>query len=335
MAAGTEENINLSSRQQAAAALLAMDPDISKSVLAHMDPEEAALLSLEMVRMPRLAPHLKMQLLERYGMQLAEETLSLEGGRKVAMEFFGGMQEVPSAKAAMLSLKTEHIDRPFGALRALPTRILKGVLSGEHPQVVANVLAYLSPDAGREVLFDLPANERAEVALRMATLQDRPPLRQTILEIESRLADTAESILGTELPPAGGVEQISELLKAMAPQIKNGVLQGIEKLSPEIAKAVRKRLFTFEDLMVLDDRGMQSVLKHVETRDLALALKGGSQAMLEKVLANMSERGGEMLQEEIEGLGSTRKKMIEDAQEKILAVLSKLESDGVVVLERE
>jgi len=160
-------------------------------------------------------------------------------------------------------------------------------------------------------------------------------LRQAIHQVEARLAEACEEVLSQELPPVGGVEAISDMLKGLPAAVKNGVLQSMEKLSPEVTKAIRKRLFTFEDLLALDDRGMQAVLKNVETRDLAMSLKAASPSMLEKVLKNLSERGGEMLQEEIEGLGNVRKKMVEDAQEKILAILSRLESEGTVTIERE
>jgi flagellar motor switch protein FliG len=324
----------LSPRQRAAATLLALPLEQARKVLNHLDPEEASVLSLEMARMPRMEQQSKADLLLEFRNAVREESGSLEGGARAAEQLFASCGELPSAKAALLSLKTELPGRPFGSIRALPPRILKALLSHEHPQVTAMVLAYLPLESGREILEAFDPEERAEIAMRIVALRDRPPKRPVIESLEERLAAAADEMLSAELPPAGGMPALVDLVKRMGQGSKSGVVQGIEKLSPETAKALSKQLFTFEDILLVDDRGIQALLKGVETRDLAMALKGSSGQTQEKVLKNLSERGGEMLKEEMEVLGSPRRVMIEASQEKILATLMQLEKDGTVTVNR-
>jgi flagellar motor switch protein FliG len=324
----------LNSRQRAAATLLALPLEHARKVLNYMDPEEASLLSLEMARMPRLEQAGKEELLQGFRDAVREESSSLEGGAKAAEQLFTSCGDLPAAKAALLSLKTELPERPFGALRALPPRILRALLSREHPQVVAMVLAYLPVDSGREVLEGLVSEERSEVALRIVGLRDHPPKRPVIENLEARLAAAADEMLSAELPPAGGMSALVDLVKRMGQGNKAKVLQGLEKLSPETAKLLSKQLYTFEDLLLVDDRGIQTLLKGVETRDLATALRGTNSDVLDKVLKNLSERGGEMLKEEMEMLGGVRKSMVDDSQEKIMATLAKLEKEGALVVNR-
>jgi flagellar motor switch protein FliG len=196
------------------------------------------------------------------------------------------------------------------------------------------VLAYLPVDSGREVLESFQSEERAEVAMRIVALHDRPPKRPVIESLEERLAFSADQMLSAELPPAGGMAALVGLVKRMGQGSKTRVLQGLEKLSPETAKALSKQLYTFEDLLLVDDRGIQTLLKGVETRDLALALRGSDNRVLDKVLKNLSERGGEMLKEEMEILGGVRKVMMDEAQDKIMATLSKLEKEGALTVNR-
>jgi len=328
------EAVALSPRQKAAATLLALPLDQARRVLGFLDPEEASLLSLEMARMPRLEQQSKNDLLRTFRDAVREESGSLEGGARAAEQLFSSCSELPAAKAALLSLKTELPDRPFGSLRALPPRILRALLAREHPQVAAMVLAYLPQESGREVLEGLPAEERAEVAMRIVSMRERPPKRPVIESLEERLAGAADEMLSAELPPAGGMAALVGLVKRMGQGTKTRVLQGLEKLSPETAKALSKQLYTFEDLLLVDDRGIQVLLKGVETRDLALALRGSDAQVLDKVLKNLSERGGEMLKEEMEILGSVRRAMIEESQEKIMATLAKLEKEGALTVNR-
>ena len=324
----------LNARQRAAATLLALPLDHARKVLTYLDPEEASLLSLEMARMPRLEQAAKEDLLSGFRDAVREESSSLEGGAKAAELLFSGCGDLPAAKAALLSLKTELPERPFGALRALPPRILRALLSREHPQVVAMVLAYLPVDSGREVLEGLANEERSEVALRIVGLREHPPKRPVIENLEARLAAAADEMLSAELPPAGGMAALVDLVKRMGQANKSKVLQGLEKISPETAKLLSKQLYTFEDLLLVDDRGIQTLLKGVETRDLAMALRGTNSDVLDKVLRNLSERGGEMLKEEMEMLGGVRKAMVDDAQEKIMATLAKLEKEGALTVNR-
>jgi flagellar motor switch protein FliG len=324
----------LNARQRAAATLLALPMEQARKVLGYLDPEEASLLSLEMARMPRLESSRKQELLSGFRDAVREESGSLEGGAKAAEQLFNFCGDMPAAKAALLSLKTELPERPFGALRALPPRILRALLSREHPQVAAMVLAYLPVDSGREVLEALGPDERAEVALRIVSLRDRPPKRPVIENLEARLASAADEMLSAELPPAGGMPALVDLVKRMGQGSKARVLQGLEKLSPDTAKALSKQLYTFEDLLLVDDRGIQMLLKGVETRDLALALRGTVAEVLDKVLKNLSERGGEMLKEEMEMLGGVRKAMVDEAQEKIMNTMAKLEKEGALVVNR-
>jgi flagellar motor switch protein FliG len=328
------EVLSISSRQRAAATLLALPVEQARKVLNHLDPEEASLLSLEMARMPRMEKRRKEELLRDFRDLVREESASLEGGARAAEHLFSACSELPAAKAALLSLKTEMPDRPFGTLRALPPRILKALLAREHPQVAAMVLAYLPVDSGKEVLEAFGADERAEVAMRIVALKDRPPKRPVIESLENRLALAAEEMLSAELPPAGGMPALVGLVKKMGQGSKTRVLQGLEKIAPETAKALSKQLYTFEDLLLVDDRGIQTLLKGVETRELATALRGSTAEVLEKVTRNLSERGGEMLKEEMEILGSVRKSMIDEAQDKIMATMAKLEKDGALVVNR-
>ena len=234
----------------------------------------------------------------------------------------------------------EILERLTRALQMLPFDSIKGVhptqlstfLADEHPQTIALVLAYLEPQTAAAVISNLPPELRPEVAERLATMGSTPP--DVIRRVEAVLQRKLSSIASQELSAAGGVKSLVEVLQWVDRNTERAIFDYLNDTNPELAEEIRKLMFTFEDLLQLDDRAIQQVLKEVDMKELALALKGASDALKEKIFRNMSERAVNMLKEEIEFMGPVRVRQVEEAQQRIVSIVRRLEEAGEIVISR-
>lgn len=258
----------------------------------------------------------------------------LSGGKDYMRKMLERTMNPKKAEEIMNKIMTpttsEELSGGLEAIQHLDVKTMSGFLRNEHPQTVALVLAHLESAQAAEVLKALPERFQAEVMLRMATLERVSPA--TLQDLDQALATEFHEAGTIEGSALGGVEAVAEIINSLDHNMEVKVLSEIEGVNPEMAESIRQLMFVFEDLASVDDRGMQTVMKEISTEDLLLALKTASDALKEKIFANMSKRAAEMLKEDILASGPVRLSEVEKAQQNIIRIVKKLEEEGKIVL---
>ena len=221
---------------------------------------------------------------------------------------------------------------PFEFLRRTDSSQILNVISNEHPQTVALILAYLPADTAGEVISALPEDLQSEVAMRIALMDRTAP--EVIHEIERVLERKLSSVLTQDFTSAGGLTALVDLLNQVDRGTERTILDALEEQNPELAEEVRRLMFLFEDVVLLDDRSIQQVLREVDAKDLGVALKGSTDEVKEKIFKNMSQRAAETIKEDLEFMGPVRIKQVEESQQKVVAVIRRLEEAGKIVVSR-
>lgn len=322
----------LSGKQKAAIVLVALGTEVASKILPHLSETDVEELSLEIARLGSIPAELRQQVIKEFYEICLAQNLALEGGidhARVLLE-----QAFGSERASQILEKLTRALQmlPFDSIKNVHPAQLSTFLQDEHPQTIALVLAYLEPQKAAAVLNSLPPELRPEVAERLATMGSTPP--DVIRRIENVLQSKLSSVASQELTAAGGVKTLVEVLQWVDRNTERTIFDYFNDTNPELAEEVRKLMFTFEDLLQLDDRAIQQVLKEVEMKELALALKGASDALKEKIFRNMSERAVNMLKEEIEFMGPVRVRNVEEAQQRIVSIVRRLEEAGEIVIAR-
>jgi flagellar motor switch protein FliG len=318
--------------QKAAALLIALGPEVSAQILKHFRETDIERLTLEIFRMDKVPDEAREKVLEEFfHMSVTQQYLSI-GGAGYARELLE--KAVGKDRAEELIERITNLRRPmpFDFVRKTDPASVVSFLQNEHPQTIALVLAHLPQATASAVLGALDHDLQADVVLRMATMDRTSP--DIIREVEKVLQDKMSVLIADEYATVGGVEQVAKLLSRVDRATEKAILMRLEERDPELAEQVRKLLFTFDDLVKLDDRSLQRVLREVDSKDLALALKGASEDLKEKVFRNMSSRAAEMLKEEIALSGPVRLKSVEEAQQRIVNVVRRLDEAEEIVISR-
>lgn len=221
-------------------------------------------------------------------------------------------------------------DETLGILQAVDPKQLAETIKNEHPQTIALVISHLKPDNASQVLALLPDELRGEVAIRIARLNR--VMSDTVAEVDKAFREILESISTASTRKAGGIEHLADILNQSSETVGGQIMADIEEVDPELAAQIKERMFIFDDLVLVDDRGMQKVLRQVETRELAVALKAASEEVKEKIFSNMSQRAAEILQEELESLGPVRMAEVDAAQQKITGIVQEMDTKGEIMI---
>jgi flagellar motor switch protein FliG len=255
------------------------------------------------------------------------------GGVDFAREILGAGLGEDKAEGILSRLNVVYTEVPFASLRNADTRQLVTFLKDEHPQTIALVLAHLTAAQSAEVLSGFPQEQQAEVAHRIATMDRTSP--EMVRLVEEELQRRMGSILAhQDMTTVGGIETLVEIINRSPRPTERSILEWLDNTDPELAEQVRSQMFVFEDIITIDDRSLQQVLREIEANDLATALKGVRPDVRDKITRNLSERAAENLAEEIELLGPVRTRTVEEAQAKIVGVIRTLEEQGVLTLNR-
>src|SRR5690625_1811247 len=322
----------LTGRQKAAIHLISLGPDVSAKVYKYLTEEEIERLSLEISSVNKVEPEMKEEILDQFHqIALAQDYIS-QGGvtyAKTILEKAFGKQE---AANIINRLTTSLQVRPFDfARRADATQILNFIQS-EHPQTIALVLSYLDPEQAGQILSGLPQEMQADVAKRMATMESTSP--EIISQVEQVLERNISSSLTEDYTQTGGIQAVVEVLNGVDRSTEKTILDALEVQDPELSDEIKKRMFVFEDIVILDNRAIQRVVREVENDDLRLALKVASEEVKEIVFKNMSERMVETFKDEMEYMGPVRLRDVEEAQSRIVSVIRNLEDVGEIVIAR-
>ena len=329
----TRKPAALSGRRKAAMLCVALGPQGAAKIFQHLPPELMEKLTVEMARTTTVDSAAVESVLEEVVETAYARGYVAEGGVAYAREVLE--RAVGSAKASEIlsRLATVIEQTPFEFLRATPPDQVYAFLRGEHPQMVALVLANLpTTELAAKVMQQIPPTEQADVAMRIALMGQTAP--DIVKEIAHVMRQKLETVLQTEYAAAGGAPALAQILNSADRGTERNILEYLEQVNAELAEDVRSLLFVFEDILKLDDRSVQLVLKEVDARDIALALRGASEDVKERIMANMSQRGAEMLAEEMEFMAPQRRKVVEDAQSKIVGVVRRLEDTGAIFISR-
>lgn len=322
----------ISGRRKVAIALVALGPELSAQVLRHMREEDIEEISLEIATMGKIPPQVTDSVLEEVHEFVTAQKYVSEGGISYAKEILervlGSARAIEIINKLTASLKAT----PFDFIRnAGPEQIIT-FLENEHPQTIALVLAHLRPDQSAAVLSALPPDLQSEVAIRLATMEGTTP--EVIAEVEALLGKKMSAVGAQDIKATGGVKALVDVLNNVDRATEKTILERLEEENPALAEEVKNMMFVFEDVVLLDDRAVQLVLREIDFKDLALALKAASDQVKEKIFKNMSERAGAMLREDMEFLGPVRLRNVEEAQQRIVAVIRRLEEAGEIVIAR-
>ena len=323
----------LNGTQKVAILLMAVGKDRAGRILKTMRESEVAEVAAEIARLPTVPTEIVDSVLKEFRDMASAKVNIATGG----LEFARAMLEVSlgdeKAYEIMDLLAAQIHEAPFEFLRNTDPRQVLSFISEEHPQTIALVLAHMLPDAAAMVLGSLPEGLQRDVAVRVALMDRTSP--EVIERVERTLERKLSSVLSqSDFSEAGGVDALVEILNRADRGTERLILEGLETANSELADEVRQLMFVFEDITTLDDRSVQLILRQVDNKDLAVALKGVPATVKEKIQRNMSERAGAALMEEIDLMGPVRLKDVETAQGSIVRVIRTLEEAGQIVLSR-
>lgn len=322
----------LAGRQKAAVLLIALGPDKAAEVFKHLREEEIESLSLEMAKSGQIEPATSAFVFEELAAVVQAYDSLATGGVDYAREVLERSLGSDRAAEIIGRLSTVIERRPFEFLRRTPADHIVTFLRAESSQTIALVVANLHTTLAAQVLSCLPEEQQADIALRIARMGETPP--DVVREIENVMRRKLETVVQQEYQAAGGVKSLAEILNHTDRPTERNVLETLGSEDGELAEEVRRLLFVFEDIARLDDRSIQLVLREVDQRDLALALRGVEETVKERLLSNMSERGAQMLREEMEFQPPQKKRVVEEAQGRIVGVVRRLEDAGTLVIGR-
>jgi flagellar motor switch protein FliG len=327
-----ETEQELTNQQKAAILFITLGPENSAKVFQHMADDEIEKITLEIASQKQVTPRQKAAVLsEFYQMAMAKNYLS-SGGLEYAQNVLEKALGSEKAASIINRLTTSLQVRPFDFLRKTDPAQLLNFIQNEHPQTIALIMAYLDPDQAATILSSLSQERQAEVAKRIAIMDRTSP--EVIREVERVLERKLSSLVTQDFTTAGGVKAIVEVLNRVDRTTEKTIIETLEVDNPELTEEIKRLMFVFEDIVMLDDRSLQMVLREVDGKDLSLALKATPKEVASKVFKNMSTRAADMLKEEIEFMGPVKIRDVEEAQQKIVNVIRNLEDKGEIVVAR-
>jgi flagellar motor switch protein FliG len=324
--------VELQGKQKAAILLIALGPDISAQVFKHLKEDEMEKLTLEIANQRKVTQEQKDKIMAEFHQMCVAKDFITSGGLDYAREILEKALGAEKAVSIINRLTSSLQIRPFDFARKTDPGQLLNFIQNEHPQTLALIMAYLQPEQAAAIISALPPERQVEVARRIATMDRTSP--DVIKDVERILERKLSTMTSQDFTTAGGVDSIVEVLNRVDRATERTIIENLEVQHPELAEEIKKRMFVFEDIVLLDDRSLQLVLRQVESKDLALSLKASSGEVTEKVFRNMSKRAAEMLKEEIQYMGPVRIRDVEESQQKIVNVIRSLEESGEIVVSR-
>ncbi len=318
--------------QKAAVLLITLGPEKASDIFKHLKEDEIEQLTLEIANTRSVSPAKKEAVLnEFYEVCLAQQYIA-EGGIGYAKDLLQKALGEDKAREVLGKLTASLQVRPFEFIRKTEASQLLNFIQDEHPQTIALILSYLSPQQAAGIIGSLTPDKQTDVAKRIALMDRTSP--DIIKEVENVLEQKLASLVSQDYTIVGGVDSVVEVLNTVDRGTEKHIMENLEIEEPELADEIRKKMFVFEDILLLDDRSIQRVLRDVENSELAVALKNVNDDVQEVIFNNMSSRLAEMIKEDMEYMGPVRVKDVEEAQQKIVNVIRKLEDSGEIVISR-
>ena len=322
----------ISGVQKAAILLIALGPEKSSMIFKHLKEDEIEELTLEIANTRSITPQIKDDVInEFYEICLAQQYIA-EGGIGYAKELLEKALGAEKAMDVIGKLTASLQVKPFEFVRKADASQILNFIQDEHPQTIALILSYLAPSQSSMILSALPPDRQADVTRRIATMDRTSP--DVIKEVERVLETQLSSLVNQDYTTIGGVDAVVEILNTVDRGTEKHIMETLEIEDPELADEIRRKMFVFEDILLLDDRAIQRVLRDVENSDLAIALKGSTEQVQNAIFNNLSKRLAAMIQEDMEFMGPVRMKDVEEAQQKIVNIIRKLEDSAEIIISR-
>ncbi|MFQ3543334.1 flagellar motor switch protein FliG [Halobacillus rhizosphaerae] len=326
------QKTGLSGKQKAAVLLISLGPDVAAQVYQHLSEEEMERLTLEISSVQKVNSKEKEEILEQFHQIAVAQDYISQGGigyARTVLEKAVGSEEATNIIGRLTSsLQVKPFDF---ARRADPGQILN-FIQNEHPQTIALVLSYLDAAQSGQILSELPQELQADIARRIATMDSTSP--EIISQVEQILEKKLSTTVTQDYTETGGIQAVVEVLNGVDRSTERTILDSLEIQDPELAEEIKKRMFVFEDIVTLDNRAIQRVIREVENEDLRLSLKVSSDEVKDLVFNNMSQRMSETFQEEMDVMGPVRLRDVEEAQTRVVTAIRRLEDVGEIVVAR-
>lgn len=322
----------LTGRQKAAIFLVTLGSDVSAEIFKHLREDEIEQLTFEIARIEIVEPEDRDKvLMEFQELMMAKDFISTGGidyAKDLLEKAVGGQRATEIINKLTSSLQV----RPFDFIRRTDPAHLLNFIQGEHPQTIALILAYLDANKSSNILSQLPHEIQSEVAKRIAIMDRTSP--EVLREVERVLEKKLSTLASEDYTAAGGIETIVEVLNLVDRSTERTILETLEEEDPDLAEEIKKRMFVFEDIVLLGDKDIQKVLREVDSTELAKALKGVNSEVQDKIFRNMSKRASAVLKEDMDFMGPIRLKDVEESQQKIVSIIRKLEDAGDITIAR-
>lgn len=322
----------LNSKQKAAQVIISLGTDIASTIYKHLQEEEIEKLTYEITRQESVSPEFTDQTLDEfYGLCVAQKVY-LDGGisyaKGVLEKAFGVQQGNALLDRVTKTLRT----KAFEFIRKADYKNLMNMIVNEHPQTIALVLSYAKAEQASSIISELPKNVRVDVVERIARMDRTSP--DIIRQVEAILERKFESVVSVDLLEVGGINYMAEIMNNLDRGTEKFIFDELNRSDPKLSEEIRKRMFVFEDIIILDPISIQRFLREIDTKEMSIALKGSNKDVTTIIFENMSQRMGETVKSEMEYLHNIRVRDVEEAQQKIVAIIRRLEEEGEIVISK-
>lgn len=325
-----ETDSALSGIRKAAVLLLAMKQETATRLMRRLSHQQVEELSREIAGITSVDPEVRAEVVQEfYNLVLARQYMNM-GGLSFARALLQKTLAADESKRIIESIEHQVHKQPFSFLQKTETENLLMFMQGEHPQTIALVLSHLPPTMASEILVGLRAERQIEVVTRIANMDQTSP--DVIKEVERGLESRLAGLVSARFEKTGGVQSVAEILNLSGRGAERQIMDGLSARNPQLVEEIRRLMFVFEDIIKVNDKGIQSVLKEVENEELSLALKTATEELKQKIFGNMSERAAQLIREEMEYMGPVRVSDVEAAQQKIVDTVRRLEDAGEIVI---
>lgn len=323
---------SLTGRQKAAILMISLGPEKSSKLMKHLTEEEIEQLTLEIANVRTIKGEQLDIVVEEFSQLYMAQHYIAQGGIDYAKQVLEHAMGIDSALVIINRLTSNLQIKPFDFVRKTEPSQVLNFIQGEHPQTIALIMSYLDPQQAAAIISALPSDRQSDVARRIAIMDRTSP--EIIREVENILEKKISTLGTQDYTSAGGIKAIVSILNKVDRQTEKTILETLEIQDPELSEEIKKLMFVFEDIIKMDDRSIQLVLREVDSKDLGVALKGSSEDVSTKVKRNMSKRAAQMLEEEIAFLGPVRLRDVEEAQQRIVNIIRRLEDSGEIIISR-
>ncbi|MDQ7779293.1 MAG: flagellar motor switch protein FliG [Planctomycetota bacterium] len=321
----------MSGAQKAAVLLVSIDPDAAARVLAQLDKDTVEHLSVEIARLEDVAREERDRIIEDFYHTAMAQQYVEQGGVPYARQLLERVLPPEEVTRIIETIEMSMKSSPFHFLQRADPAVLLTFLQDEHEQTIALILAYMGKNKAAEVLQGLPAKKQLEVVKRLSAIQHTSP--ESLAQVEHALERKLAAIVSEERHEAGGVKSVAEILNLADRATERSILETLEEEDPDLVDQIRRLMFVFEDIILVNDRGLQAVLREIDNDVLARSLKSATPELKEKFFKNMSKRAVDVIKEEMEFMGPIRLSDVESAQQKIVDIVRRLEEQGQVIIQ--